>query len=204
MIKWYRRKGRTFYWRTHVLNGWQWLVLEILLRKTRAEAVDKIFPSLIAKYFGPTAVLAVSDGDLEDDLRILGLYRQRREILKRIATEIVDRYDGLTPAEEHSLASLPGIGPYITNAVLCFGHGERRAVVDINVARVLTPFQGMEIHRSAARKRLQELAEKMLPARNWKEYNYGLLDLGAVFCRSKTPSCLTCYLKDICSTGKAF
>lgn len=202
VIVWYRRQGRLLYWRNHNLNDWQWLVLEILLRKTRAEAVEKVFPSLIKKYFEPSALLRVSDNELENDLRVLGLYRQRREILKQVAERITNEYNNSLPSNEKSLISLPGIGPYIANAVLCFCHGKRRAVVDINVARILTRFLGMKSPVDANRKWIWKLAEKMLPMENWKEYNYGLLDLGAIYCTSRNPHCLICCLKNSCAVGK--
>jgi len=202
LIDWYREEGRSFYWRTHVLNGWQWLVLEILLRKTRADAVEKAYPSFISKYSKPEIVLKVPDAELENDLRILGLYRQRREVLKLIAAEIDSQYGGVTPSDQKSLSALPGVGPYISNAVLCFCYNQRRPVVDINVARVLTRFQCMDTPKDATKKWLWELAENMLPEENWKEYNYGLLDLGALLCISKQPKCILCSLRDICEMGR--
>ena len=202
VVNWYRRSGRVFYWRTHVLNSWQWLVLEILLRKTKAEAVEKIYPSLIAKYSSPKIVLQVSNSELENDLRFLGLYRQRRKGLKLVAARIVNVHAGVVPSDPPSLTSLPSVGPYISNAILCFCLGQRRAVVDINVARVLTRFGGMNVPKDANRKWLWELATEMLPHENWKEYNYGLLDLGALFCKSQNPKCMLCCLRDICGSAK--
>lgn len=203
VIFWYRQKGRVFYWRTHALNAWQWLVLELLLKKTRAETVERAFPSLVAKYSEPKVVVQASDLELESDLRNLGLYRQRRMALKLIAEKILSEHSGRTPSDQASLASLPHVGLYITNAVLCFGHGKRRPVVDSNIARVLTRFHGLEMPKDAREKWIWKLAEKFLPSKNYREYNYGLLDLGALICKKRNPKCSICCLKDICSYAKS-
>jgi len=204
VISWYRQKGRVFYWRTRTLNIWQWLVLELLLKKTRAETVERAFPSLVAKYPEPKVVVQASDLELESDLRNLGLYRQRRVALKVIAEKIISEHDGVIPSDLASLIAIPHVGLYIANAVLCFGQGQRRPVVDSNVARVLTRFHGLEMPKDAREEWIWELAEKMLPEKNWKEYNYALLDLGALVCKSKEPRCSHCCLKVICKSAKKY
>src|SRR3990172_2985285 len=103
---------------------WQWLVLEILLMRTKAETVEKIFPSFILKYFDPKIITQVENNELENDLKYLGLYRQRQKGLKLIAEKIQYVYGGQVPSDITSLASLPHVGPYISNAVLFFGLGQ--------------------------------------------------------------------------------
>lgn len=198
LILWFKMKGRNFFWRKQPLDRWQWLVLELLLKRTRAETVEKFFSSFIEKYHSPDVVGQTRDLELEDDLRFLGLQRQRRVALKRIAEKITSDYDGKVPVDYDSLISLPHVGRYIANAVLCFSQNQRRPIVDINVARVLTRFHGLEMPKDAREEWIWELAEKMLPEKNWKEYNYALIDLGAKICKSKRPECLFCYIKDVC------
>jgi len=202
VISWYHQKGRVFYWRTHTLNVWQWLVLELLLKRTRAETVERAFPLLVAKYPEPKVVVQASDLELESDLRNLGLHRQRRVALKLIAEKIINEHNGVIPSDLASLIAIPHVGLYIANAVLCFGQGQRRPVVDSNVARVLTRFQGLEMPKDSREKWVWKLAEKFLPFRNYREYNYGLLDLGALICKKRNPKCSICCLKDICLYAK--
>jgi len=201
IISWFKREGRSFCWRKQALTQWQWLVLELLLKKTRAEAVEKLFPKFIAKYYCPEVVVEASDQELENDLRVLGLQRQRRMALKRIAKKITSDYNGKVPVDYNSLISLPHVGRYIANAALCFSQNQRRPIVDINVVRVLTRFHGLEMPKDAREEWIWELAEKMLPEKNWKEYNYALLDLGALICRTK-PNCKLCCFVDTCTYSK--
>lgn len=201
VIFWFKKEGRKFYWRTQTLDQWQWLVLELLLKRTRAETVEKFFPSFIAKYHCPEVVVHTSDQELEEDLKFLGLQRQRRVALKRIAEKITSAYNGKVPVDYDSLLSLPYVGRYIANAVLCFSQNQRRPIVDTNVARVLTRFHGLEMPKDAREEWIWELAEKMLPENNWKEYNYSLLDLGAKICRTR-PKCKLCIVVDVCTYSK--
>ena len=195
---WYRDNGRVFYWRIHKLNTWQWLFLELLLKRTRAERVETEFPSLVAKYFEPKVIVQTYEIELENDLQPLGLQRQRCISLKLISKKIIREYGGETPSDPASLASLPYVGKYISNAVSCFCHGQRRPVVDSNIGRVLTRFHGLDMPTDTREKWLWKLAENVLPEKNWQEYNYGLIDFGAMICLKSKPKCSICCLRDLC------
>jgi len=160
--------------------------------------VEKFFPSFIAKYHRPEIVVQTSDPELEEDLRFLGLQQQRRVGLKKMAEKIINTYNGKIPVDYDSLISLPHVGRYIANAVLCFSQNQRRPIVDTNVARVLTRFHRLEMPKDAREEWIWRLAEKMLPEDNWKEYNYALLDLGATVCRAQ-PICNICCINDFCA-----
>ena len=195
----YRAKGRTFFWRKNSLSPWKWLVLELLLKRTRAEAVEKFFPPFIAKYHGPSIVTETTKLELTRDLKHLGLGKQRCIALKLIAGEILERFDGRVPPDRMSLASLPHVGLYISNAVLCFCYGQRTPVVDSNVARVLSRVYGLRTPKDARDESMWALAERVLPKNSWREYNYGLLDIGATVCKTKEPKCPQCCLEGLCA-----
>lgn len=160
--------------------------------------MEKFYPKFIAKYHSPDIVVQTSAQELEEDLKFLGLQRQKRAALERIAEKITSNYNGKVPVDYDSLMSFPHVGRYIANAVLCFSKNQRRPIVDVNVARVLTRFHGLEMPKDAREEWIWQLAEKMLPEKNWKEYNYALLDLGALVCKKQEPRCLLCYIKNIC------
>ena len=141
--------------------------------------------------------MKVSDTELEEDLRPLGLQKQRRNALKQIAEIILSEYSGNIPSNEKMLLSLPHIGQYSTNAILCFNYGIRKPIVDVNVARVITRFFGIPMPKDIRNEKLWELAEKLLPEKDFINYNYGLLDLGGLICK-KSPLCNSCFLDNIC------
>jgi len=201
IVKWYLEKGRVFFWRNKELSPWQWLVLELMLKKTRAETVEKNVLRLISKYNEPDAVAYFSHKELESDLKPLGLYRQRALALRKIASTIIDEHHGLIPTDQKTLSEIPHVGLYISSALSCFCYGKRTAVVDSNVTRILARVKGLELPKDAREKWVWTLAEEMLPDANWKEYNFGLLDLGALVCK-KVPLCDICPVSFSCTYGQ--
>jgi A/G-specific adenine glycosylase len=198
VIAFYRIKGRKFYWRTNTLSPWGWLVLELLLKRTKAEAVERFFPSFIAKYHNPNRVIETSDLELKRELGPLGLGKQRCTAMKLIASEILKTYDGSVPEDEASLLSIPHIGLYISHAILCFCYEQRKPVVDSNVVRVLSRVFGLTMPTDVRERWIWEFAERVLPNRSWREYSYGLLDIGAMVCKSNAPKCPECRLRSMC------
>ena len=180
------------------MSLWQWLVLEILLRRTRAETVEKIFLNFITKYFKPKVVLQTGKLELHNDLRYLGLYKQRQNALRLVAEKILSNFDGTIPTDQCLLSTIPHIGRYISNAVLCFGDNQRRPIVDSNIARVLARFHGMHAPKDVRENWIWQLAERMLPRKNYQEQNYGLIDIGSTTCRNQKPICSLCCLDDVC------
>lgn len=197
IIKWYLENGRTFSWRQADLNPWQWIVLENLLKKTRADTVEKYFNQIVLKYKSPESVLEVHSRDLEEELRPLGLYKQRCKALREIANKIIIDFEGSIPNND-SLQSLPYIGAYISNAVLCFHFKQKKYILDTNVARIVSRFFQIEIPEDLRNKKFSIFVEKLLPNENFIEYNYGLLDLGALICTKKNPKCEICFLNNQC------
>ncbi len=198
LISWYAKEGRKFYWRNKKLTPWQWLVLELLLKRTRAETVEKFYPKFIKKYNNPQKVNQTTDEELEQDLKFLGLQRQRRTALKRITEKIIANHNGKVPLDYESLMSIPHVGRYITNAVLCFSQNQKRPIVDVNVARILTRFHGLEMPKDTREEWIWKLAKEMMPEKKWKKYNYSLLDFGAIVCTSKNPKCVKCIISRSC------
>jgi A/G-specific adenine glycosylase len=173
IIDWYKINGRNFYWRTHFMNEWQWLMLELLLKKTRAENVNKIFIVITKKYYNPKKVINTDEIELANDLSPLGLYNQRTKALKIISRIIFDDYNGKIPLDKKQLLDIPYIGEYTANALLCFCFNKKASVVDVNVNRIITRYFGHPL-KNQNTKRILEFADKLLPSQNWKEYNFAL------------------------------
>jgi A/G-specific adenine glycosylase len=105
------------------------------------------------------------------------------------------------------LSALPGIGRSTAAAIAAFAFGQRAAILDGNVKRVLCRCFGIEGFpgSSAVEKRLWALAQELMPARNGATYNQAQMDLGATVCARGTPLCEACPLADICiarATGR--
>ncbi len=129
----------------------------------------------------------------------LGL-RWRAENIVEVARTLVDKFSGRVPKTEMELRSLPGVGDYVAQAVLCFGFGRRSVLVDTNTVRITGRVFGREKDRRwQLRLDLYRLAGAEGPD---AAFNYALLDLGALVCRSGTPRCDVCPVRSHCMTGE--
>jgi A/G-specific adenine glycosylase len=109
-------------------------------------------------------------------------------------------HGGAFPASAAALATLPGIGRSTAAAIAAFCFGERAAILDGNVKRVLTRALGFGDDLAEARheRRLWQLAEALLPAQGVERYTQGLMDLGADLCALRRPRCTDCPLQTLC------
>ena len=199
LLQWYKLKKRVFTWRKRILAPYQVLVLEIMLQRTPAERVNELFHRFLKKYPDAHAILRASDENLESDIHTLGLQRRRRILLKNLAVCLVERYNGRVPINEKELLQLPGVGKYVANAVLCYSHGKSVPLIDTNAARVLGRVFGLLVSSDpSSDEHLWTFTQRMLPQMRVREFNWALIDLGALICRPKTPVCNECPMFDRC------
>jgi A/G-specific adenine glycosylase len=127
----------------------------------------------------------------------LGYYSRARN-MHRCAQEVVERFGGEFPHTAAELVTLPGIGRSTAAAIAAFCFGERVAILDGNVKRVLTRVLGFggDMSSSAQERALWDLATQLLPPAEEREaiarYTQGLMDLGATVCLPRKPSCMIC------------
>lgn len=198
VIKFYQNEGRVFPWRTSN-SPYLILISEILLQKTTSKQVLSLFNEFFQKF--PTIEsLATADlREIENVVGKLGLSK-RAIFLKELAETIVNEFGGRIPDSPDHLLKLKGVGTYTANAVLCFAFGKRVPVVDTNVARVLRRYFCIKGKKPAyADPLIWRVAEIVLPSEKFKEFNYGLLDIAAKYCRPKRPKCEQCPLRGQCS-----
>ena len=117
-----------------------------------------------------------------------------------MARESVARYGGQLPSDEETLLSFKGIGEYTAGAVLSFAFGQRKAILDTNVARVLfRVFVGEGEPKShAMKRRLWEVSRAVLPMRHVFDFNQALMDFGATLCSARKPRCGECPMRSRC------
>jgi A/G-specific adenine glycosylase len=195
---WFGRHGREFPWR-QTSDPFHILIAELLLQRTRADLVPDAFTRFIGRYPDPASLAVADESDVVDLLRPLGfLHRSAR--LPHLARELCGRFEGRVPRTEAELASLPGVGRYVANAVLVVAYGARRPLLDPNVIRLLARCFGISSSRARPRDddRLWRLVEDIVPSRDPKPVALGLIDLGAVVCRPKRPTCHICPLRLRC------
>lgn len=200
MLRWEDAHGRRFFWREPGMSPFGVLVVEVLLAKTRAEVVAPAAPVLLARFPTPGALARANPRTLERVLYPLGLHRKRARQLIACAAVLARAHGGVVPRSEDALLELPGVGRYAANAVLSVAFGQRRPVIDANVARIFGRVFSLAPPppRLSAAHDLWDLAARLLPRRRSKEFTWALLDLGSMVCIARDPACAECPLQRLC------
>jgi A/G-specific adenine glycosylase len=203
VIAWQRRHGR------HDLP-WQgrdpyrvWLS-EVMLQQTQVATVLPYFHRFVARFPDVGALAAASLDDVLGLWSGLGYYSRARN-LHRAAQAIRDRHGGAFPATSAALEALPGIGRSTAAAIAAFCFGERVAILDGNVKRVLARVLAFDedLAGTVALRRLWDAATALLPDADIEAYTQGLMDIGATVCTPRAPRCPDCPLRDVCGAAAA-
>lgn len=198
VVTWFKSHGRTYPWR-QTRDPFRILVAEIILKLTGANKVQQAYEYLTATYSTPAQM---ANADLEDLIRVfkvLGLFN-RTKVLIEIAKDIEERFNGRVPRKYESLVSIKGVGQYTANAVLCFSCNKRVPLIDGRIYRLLSRYFSVYTDKTSfADSELWNFANSLLPSKGYREYNLGLLDLGATICKHGNPLCTKCPLGKTCS-----
>ena len=170
-----------------------------MLQQTQVDRVLPKYHEWLEKFPSLEALALADERHVADTWRPLG-YNIRPRRLQAIAREAVARFDGRLPSDEDTLLSFKGIGAYTAGAIRSFAFGERAAILDTNVARVLfRVFVGKGDPKSHAMKRhLWRVSETLVPVRHVFDFNQALMDLGAMVCVARNPRCLVCPMAKGC------
>ena len=198
LLTWYRRHGRDLPWRK-TDDPYHILVSEIMLQQTQVDRVLPKYAEWLEKFPSFDALATAPERSVTDAWYPLG-YNIRPKRLQSIAREAVARYGGQLPADEETLLSFKGIGAYTAGAIRSFAFGERAAILDTNVARVLfRVFVGAGDPKSHAMKRhLWAVSATLVPMRHVFDFNQALMDFGAMVCVARKPKCLVCPMAKSC------
>jgi len=199
---WYFTHRRRLPWRDDPTPYRVW-VSEIMLQQTQVATVVPYFERFIEAFPDIASLAAASDEALLARWSGLGYYRRAKH-LHAAARLVVERHGGVLPRTVAALLTLPGIGRYTAGAIASIAFGQRAPVLDGNVARVLSRvFEVAEAADSTpGQKRLWALAEALVPV-DASSHNQALMELGALVCSPRNPSCRVCPLTDRCRAQRA-
>jgi len=203
LVRWQLAYGRhDLPWQTHREPYRVWLS-EIMLQQTQVVTVRDYFARFLTRF---PDVAALAQAPLDDVLGLwsgLGYYSRARN-LHLCAQKVMALHGGVFPRSAAQLQTLPGIGPSTAAAVAAICFGERVAILDGNVKRVLTRYLAFEPDlASAANERLLwHEATRLLPkddlANTMPSYTQAVMDLGATVCTARKPACQACPLLGPC------
>ncbi|HEX6242163.1 MAG TPA: A/G-specific adenine glycosylase, partial [Polyangiales bacterium] len=207
VIRWQQSHGRNALPWQNTRDPYRVWLSEIMLQQTQVAAVLGYYDRFLARFPDVQSLAAAA---LDDVLALwsgLGYYSRARN-LHRCAQEVVERFGGEFPPNAEQLATLPGIGPSTAAAIASFCFGERAAILDGNVKRVLGRVlaYGEDLSVGANERALWGYARELLPTRELHEsmprYTQGLMDLGATVCLPRNPSCLLCPVQEQCAAAR--
>jgi A/G-specific adenine glycosylase len=201
LLAWYRANGRDLPWR-RTDDPYHILVSEVMLQQTQVDRVLPKYHEWLERYPSLAALAEADEGAVSDAWRPLG-YNIRPRRLHAIARESVARFGGRLPSDEATLLSFKGIGAYTAGAIRSFAFGQRAAIVDTNVARVLyRVFVGRGDPKAhAMKRRLWAMSEVLVPRAHVFDFNQALMDLGAVVCTARKPKCGGCPMTGLCRSA---
>lgn len=194
LLSWFADNDRHFPWRAADAPLYQQVIAELLLQRTRADAVARSLPGILALAPSWEVLASVDEAVLGDTLKPLGLWKRRSASMRRLALA-VNEAGGALPRKVEELAQLPGLGQYMAN-VIHVVHGKGRAAyVDVNMARVLERLFGpRRLSDIRYDLDLQSIARRIVNSPRCLQVNWAIMDLAALVCVPRVPRCDLCPL----------
>lgn len=201
---WYRRNARDLPWR-RTRDPYAILVSELMLQQTQVARVVEYWPRFLTRFPSLESLAAARQTQVVKAWAGLGYYARARN-LHSLSRWVTRDGDGTLPREPQALRELPGVGAYTAGAVASFAHEHRAALVDTNVARVLSRVFAPRLNPKRARDltRIWKLAEETLPRTGkatWT-HNQALMELGALVCTARVKRCGICPVALVCKSER--
>lgn len=203
VVRWQRTHGRNSLPWQNTRDPYRVWLSEVMLQQTQVTTVLDYYSRFLARFPGVRALAAAQPDEVMALWSGLGYYSRARN-MHRCAQDVVSLHGGEFPRTADLLQTLPGIGRSTAAAIASFCFGERVAILDGNVKRVLARVlgYGADLAQAGNERELWAHADGLLPRRALAEsmprYTQGLMDLGATVCVARNPGCLACPVSELC------
>lgn len=210
---WYKLHARVLPWR-ETADPYRVWVSEIMLQQTRVAAVIEHYTAFMRRFPTVVSLALAEEAEVLAAWSGLGYYRRAR-MLHKAAQFCTREMGGVIPKSSMELRTLPGVGEYTSAAIASIAFGERIAVVDGNVERVVFRIMGRDEDTSAkGRAFVREVAGALVPSKRMLgkisglhertnaagDHNQAMMELGAMICLPRGPLCLECPVYGLCRT----
>ncbi|MGQ4912093.1 MAG: hypothetical protein ACP6KW_07985 [Candidatus Thorarchaeota archaeon] len=194
--KWFDKNGRSFPWR-ETRDPYRVLMAEMLLRRTTATAVSRVYLGFIEQFPSIRVLAGAPVSSISAAVESLGLQEVRAKQLKAAAVRISKQYSGSIPRDAGELESLPGVGEYVSSAVLNFAFGQPVPLIDGNVLHFISRLFGVKFSDRSSTE-VRELVSRLGGRRHEPELYWGIIDLVSSICLRKKPRCSRCPVESFC------
>lgn len=198
LLQWYEAHQRHLPWRESK-DPYRIWVSEIMLQQTRVDTVKPYYQQFMEKFPTPEALAEAHEDQVMKAWEGLGYYSRARN-LQSAVREVVNTYGGEVPQDPEEFASLKGVGPYTKGAVMSIAYDLEEPAVDGNVMRVLARVLLLtdDIGKQRTRKHMENCVRILISGTPPSDFNQGLIELGALICTPKNPSCDICPVQEVC------
>ncbi len=198
LASWYHGARRDLPWRND-RDAYRILVSEMMLVQTTVTAVIPYFQRFLHRFPDVIALARAEETDVLKAWEGLGYYRRARQ-LHAAAKQLVRDHKGVVPNDPIAIRNLPGVGRYIAGALLSFAFDRPEPIVEANSQRVLARILAIDknLEVASTREQIWSAAAKLVPQAGAGNFNQALIELGALVCTPKEPSCLICPLSSLC------
>lgn len=162
--------------------------------------VNKVTRNLFEKYKTPEDYLQVSLEELQQDIRSIGLYRNKAKNIQKLSQMLLDEYDGVVPKTREELVRLPGVGRKTANVVMSVAFGVPAIAVDTHVERVSKRLAFCRWKDSVLE--VEKTLMMKIPEEEWSDTHHRLIFFGRYHCKAQNPRCPECPLLEVCREGK--
>ncbi|HDR8183377.1 TPA: endonuclease III [Bacillus thuringiensis] len=162
--------------------------------------VNKVTKNLFQKYKTPEDYLSVSLEELQQDIRSIGLYRNKAKNIQKLCRMLLDDYNGKVPEDRDELTKLPGVGRKTANVVVSVAFGIPAIAVDTHVERVSKRLAICRWKDSVLE--VEKTLMKKIPMDEWSVTHHRMIFFGRYHCKAQRPQCEECRLLEVCREGK--
>lgn len=181
-------------------NPFELTIATLLSAQCTDKLVNRVTATLFEKYKTPEDYLAVSIEELQQDIRSIGLYRNKAKNIQALSQKLLDEFDGQVPATREGLESLPGVGRKTANVVLSVAFDVPALAVDTHVERVSKRLGICRWKDSVLQ--VEETLMKKTPMDEWSKTHHQLIFFGRYHCKAQNPGCDHCPLFTVCREGQ--
>ncbi|MCR6471901.1 endonuclease III [Bacillus safensis] len=162
--------------------------------------VNKVTKTLFQKYKTPEDYLSVPLEELQQDIRSIGLYRNKAKNIQKLSKMLIEEYGGEVPKDRDELVKLPGVGRKTANVVVSVAFGVPAIAVDTHVERVSKRLGICRWKDSVLE--VEQTLMKKVPQEDWSVTHHRLIFFGRYHCKAQRPQCESCPLLDMCREGQ--
>lgn len=180
-------------------NPFELTIAVLLSAQCTDETVNKVTATLFQKYKGPEDYASAPLEELEQDIRRIGLFRNKAKNIQALCRILIEKHGGTVPASHEELTALPGVGRKTANVVMSNAFHVPAIAVDTHVERVSKRLSIAKADDSVLE--VEKKLMKLVPKEEWTLTHHRLIFFGRYHCRAQNPSCAVCPLLEMCKEG---